>query len=99
MLALLVQAVVNSQLLGYFVVVALFAVNTFIWSPLKIQTLMVRYGALPGYTYSDMAGYGPWVTSLTWFALYWVPVAAVLQAHGLAVEAVHQLHAARALEF
>jgi hypothetical protein len=77
-LALLVQAVVNNRFLGYFVVVGLLAINTFVWGPLKIQTLMVRYGALPGYTYSDMAGYGPWSASLASFAAYWVPVAGVL---------------------
>ncbi|MDT8342567.1 MAG: ABC transporter permease, partial [Longimicrobiales bacterium] len=77
-LALLVQALVNNRFLGYFVVVGLILLNTFIWGPLKIRSLMLRFGQLPAYTYSDMAGYGPWATSLAWFAAYWIPAAALL---------------------
>jgi hypothetical protein len=77
-LALVVQAIVNNRFLGYFVVVALLLLNTFVWGPLKIQSLMLRFGATPGYVYSDMAGYGPWVSGLAWFTAYWLPVAGLL---------------------
>jgi len=77
-LSLLVHALVNNRVLGYFVFVVLVAVNTFVWSPLKIQTLLVRYGASPSYTYSDMNGYGPYVAGLLWFNLYWASFAAAL---------------------
>lgn len=77
-LAFLVHAVVNNKFLGYFVFVGLVIANTFLWIPLKIQSVMVRYGDAPSYTYSDMNGYGPFVAGLFWFNAYWLAFAGML---------------------
>ncbi|NJD19881.1 MAG: hypothetical protein FIA95_11455 [Gemmatimonadetes bacterium] len=77
-LSFLVHAAVDNKFLGYFVFVALVAVNTFIWLPLKVQAVMVRYGGTPSYTYSDMNGFGPYVAGLLWFNAYWAAFAGAL---------------------
>ncbi|HKJ03072.1 MAG TPA: M1 family aminopeptidase, partial [Longimicrobiales bacterium] len=77
-LSFLVHALVNNKFLGYFVFVAAVIVNTFMWIPLKVQSLMVRYGDTPSYTYSDMNAYGPYVAGLAWFNAYWLAFAGVL---------------------
>lgn len=77
-LSLLVHAAVNNKFLGYFVFVGLVVVNSFIWLPLKIQSVMVRYGGTPSYTYSDMNGFGPYVAGLSWFNAYWAAFAGML---------------------
>jgi hypothetical protein len=77
-LSLLIHVVVNNRFVGYFAFVAVVVVNTFIWGPLKIQTLMVQYGGAPSYIYSDMNGFGPYVAGLLWFNLYWAFFAGLL---------------------
>jgi ABC-2 type transport system permease protein len=77
-LSLLVHVVANNKFLGYFVFVGLVLLNTLVWGPLKIQTLMVRYGDSPSYVYSDMNGYGPYVGGLAWFNVYWAFFAGLL---------------------
>jgi hypothetical protein len=77
-LSFLVHALVNNKFLGYFVFVAAIIVNTFIWVPLKMQAVMLRYGDAPSYTYSDMNGYGPYVAGLFWFNGYWLAFAGML---------------------
>jgi ABC-2 type transport system permease protein len=77
-LSLLIHVVVNNRFVGYFAFVAFVVVNTFIWGPLKIQTLMVQYGGTPTYVYSDMNGFGPYVAGLLWFNLYWALFAGLL---------------------
>ena len=77
-MSFLVHAVVNNRFLGYFVFVALMLLNTFIWGPLKLQSVMLRYGGTPSYTFSDMNGFGPYVAGLFWFNLYWLLFAGLL---------------------
>jgi ABC-type transport system involved in multi-copper enzyme maturation permease subunit len=77
-LSFLVHALVNNKFLGYFVFVTAVIVNTFIWIPLKTQAVMLRYGETPAYTYSDMNGYGPYVSGLAWFNAYWLAFAGML---------------------
>jgi ABC-2 type transport system permease protein len=76
--SMLIHTVVNNKYIGYFAFVVLFILNIFIWDPLEIQSVMVRFGQLPSYTYSDMNGFGPFVPQLFWFNLYWLFFAALL---------------------
>ena len=77
-ISVLIHTLVNNKYLAYFVVVAFLIANAFIWTPLDIQSLMLRYGALPSFTYSDMNGFGPFVAGITWFNIYWLLFALLL---------------------
>lgn len=70
-LAVLIHTLVNNRYIGYFVFIAFIIVNSFIWRIVELDSNMLRFGALPDYTYSDMNGYGPFVKSRFWFAVYW----------------------------
>jgi hypothetical protein len=70
-LSMLLHTLINNKYLAYFAVVAFIIVNSFIWLPLDIFSNMLSFGATPSYTYSDMNGFGPFITGLTWFNVYW----------------------------
>jgi len=77
-LAIFVQTVVNNKYLGHFVMV-LYIVATIALPPAGFQDYLYRFGQTPPVTYSDMNGYGPFLTQLVWFRLYW-GIAAILLA-------------------
>lgn len=61
-----------NKYVGYFVFITLVIVDSFVWQWLEVSTHLVNFGALPGYTYSDMYGYGPYRTALFAFGSYWL---------------------------
>ena len=70
-LAFLVHVLSPNKYVGYFAFIGVVIANTFLWRPLHVGTRMVRFGSLPGMTYSDFFGYEPWMKGWSWFALYW----------------------------
>lgn len=70
-MAILCQVISPNKYVGYFVFIAFVVANTILWPILGIQSRMVQYGNLPGYTYSDFFGRQPYALSLWWFAIYW----------------------------
>ena len=77
-LAIFVQTVINNKYLGHFVMV-LYIVATIALPPAGFQNYLYRFGQTPPVTYSDMNGYGPFLTPLIWFRVYW-GIAAILLA-------------------
>ncbi|MEM8679930.1 MAG: hypothetical protein AAGF97_11300, partial [Planctomycetota bacterium] len=83
-LAMFIHVMSPNKYIGYFGFIAVVIANTFMWGPLKIDTRMVRYASIGGYTYSDMYGFAPFTPMLRAFTLYWflfsclICVAAVL---------------------
>lgn len=78
MLSMLVHTLVNNKYIAFFVVVALLIANLYAWSPLDVQSNLVKFNASPNYTYSDMNGWGPYIASLAWFRAYWSLWTAIL---------------------
>lgn len=70
-LSFLVHALSPNMYLGFFAVVVLLIVNSFVWGALKVQSNMVQLGATPSYTLSDFYGYRPYFKGLFWFNSYW----------------------------
>ena len=77
-LALLVQTLVPNMFLGFFVVVVLTIVNSFIWSALHVSSNMLKFGANLSHIYSDFYGYAPYLKGKLWFSLYWALFSALL---------------------
>ncbi|MES2015556.1 MAG: M1 family aminopeptidase [Pseudomonadota bacterium] len=75
MLAL--QTITNNKYLGYLLAIGLFMSNTVLQS-LNINHRLASFASLPPLTYSDLNGYGHFLTGWSWFALYWSLVTAVL---------------------
>ena len=79
-ISMLFHTLINNKYLAYFAVVAFLIANVFIWTPLDVESLMVRYGSIPSFTFSAMNGFGPFVPGITWFNIYWLFFAAILVA-------------------
>lgn len=77
-LSLLLHYLINNRYLGYFAFVAFVIVNQFIWGLFEIDTNMLSYGSRPTVTYSDMNGFGPFVSGTIWFSLYWAAFCLIL---------------------
>ncbi|GLC24962.1 ABC transporter permease/M1 family aminopeptidase [Roseisolibacter agri] len=75
-MAMTVHVLVNQKYLGYIVVLAA-CVLRLIAAPLGLPLLAV-YDSAPGWTYSDMNGFGPFLRPHLWFRLYWAAWALLL---------------------
>ncbi|HET7464237.1 MAG TPA: hypothetical protein VFJ82_23470 [Longimicrobium sp.] len=77
LLALVVQGLVNQKYVGHFVALVAFALIAF--APrLGIRHNLLVYGASPGWSYSDMRGFGASLGPWAWFKLYWAAWALLL---------------------
>ncbi len=74
----LAQTLAPNKYAGYAFLILFIILNTQLWLWLKWETLLVRFGAMPDYTYSDMFGIAPYLPSRIWFATYWGAVAIVV---------------------
>jgi ABC-type transport system involved in multi-copper enzyme maturation permease subunit len=76
-LAMAVHVAVNQKYLGHLVVV-LFFLFTLLSGKLGIEHNLLRYNSDPGWMYSDMDGFGPFMRPWAWFKLYWAGWALLL---------------------
>jgi ABC-2 type transport system permease protein len=79
-LSMLFHTLINNKYLAYFAVVAFLIANLFIWVPLDVESLLLRYGSIPSFVYSDMNGFGPFVPGIVGFKAYWLLFAGILVA-------------------
>ncbi len=77
-LAIFFHYILNNKYLAYFVFVLFIILNSFIWGVLEINSNMLQFGGNPSFTYSDMNGYGPFLTGNFWFNLYWTLFCVIL---------------------
>lgn len=77
-LALLAHTIAPNKYLGYFLFVVLLITNAFLWQWLRVETLLVRFGRFPNYTYSDMYGFAPYTNGIIAFVAYWLVGAAIV---------------------
>ena len=68
---MLIHVLVNNKYIGFFACIVFMIVNSFVWQALHVSSNMVSIGSLPNATYSDMAKFSPFVSSLINFGLYW----------------------------
>ncbi|MFN6400559.1 MAG: M1 family aminopeptidase [Planctomycetota bacterium] len=77
-ISFLAHTLAPNKYIGYALFVLFLVVNGRIWSLLRWNTLLFRFGALPEHTYSDMFGIAPFKTGLLAFGAYWLLVSGVL---------------------
>ncbi|MBF5043314.1 M1 family metallopeptidase [Aggregicoccus sp. 17bor-14] len=77
LLALCVHVLVDSKYLGHLLGVLAHGLRTF-GASMGLEHHLLVYGANPGWTYSDMSGFGPSVGPWLWFTLYWAAWALLL---------------------
>ncbi len=67
---LALQTITNNKYLGYLLAIGLFMADTVLRS-LGINHRLASFASLPPLSYSDLNGYGHFLTGWSWFALYW----------------------------
>ena len=77
-LAMLAHTFSPNKYVGYFAFIVILILNAFAWQWMRIDSIMVRFGRLPTYVYSDMFGVAPYVSGLVAHALYWIAGAAIV---------------------
>lgn len=77
-LAFFIQALAPNKYVGYFVFIAFYSVNTFLWKPLNVATNLVQFAGRPNVIYSDFFGDAPYRSAWDWFTLYWLLFCALL---------------------
>jgi len=70
-ISLLFHYLINNRYIAYFTFVTFVIVNSFIWGLLEINSNMLNFGNTPSITYSDMNGFGPFISSTIWYNVYW----------------------------
>ncbi len=75
--AMFVQTMVSNKFLGHGIVIGIFVLQPILFAFGWENTLYLP-GAVPGYVYSDMNGYGHFVPALFWAITYWFAISAFL---------------------
>lgn len=68
---MLIHVLVNNKYIGFFACIVFVILNGFLWSALHISSNMVAFGSLPSATYSALAKFTPFVSSVFNFGMYW----------------------------
>ena len=76
-LAITVQTLTVNKYVGHFVMVLYYLAVAFM-GQFGFEHNLYRYGNAPGYTYSDMNGYGHFLRGIAWFDFYWALWAVLL---------------------
>lgn len=76
-LAMFFHVVANNKFIGYMLMV-LYYIVLMVLPALNWEHNLYQYGQTPSAVYSDMNGYGHFVTPLVWFNLYWGFFAVIL---------------------
>ncbi len=77
-LAMAIHVVVNHKYLGHIVVLLACVLRVVVRENGIVRHNLLLYGMDPGWTYSDMNGFGPFVGPFVWFKLYWAAWALLL---------------------
>ncbi len=77
LLAFFIQVMVNNKFLGHAVMI-LFFISTLVLNQLGVEHRLFRFGSADLGTYSEMNGFGHYVTGFSWFDLYWFAFAVFL---------------------
>lgn len=77
-LAVTVHVLVDEKYIGHFVAILVYVFIVILAEMLGIQHNLLVYGAGPGWTYTQMRGFGPTIAPWLWFKLYWAAWAVML---------------------
>ena len=77
-LAMFIHVLVDQKYVGHLVFALYFAFSLFGRLRLGIEHNLLLYPGDPGWTYSDLSGFGPSLVPFLWFKLYWAAWALLL---------------------
>ncbi|MBR9990507.1 MAG: hypothetical protein KFH98_12170, partial [Gemmatimonadetes bacterium] len=94
-LAMTIHVVLNHKYLGH-IITLLAVVSTVVLEQLGVRHHLVLFNTDPGWTYSDMNGFGPFIAPFVWFKLYWAAWAMLMMVIAIMLRVRGREQAARA---
>jgi ABC-2 type transport system permease protein len=77
LLALFIQTVVSNKFIGHAIAIGIFVLSPILFN-FGWENSLYLFGSTPSYTYSDLNGYGHFVSGLFWAITYWLAIAGFL---------------------
>ncbi|HZX72154.1 MAG TPA: hypothetical protein VFE77_15185, partial [Rhodanobacter sp.] len=77
-LAVFLQVLSNNKFLGYLLTIVWLVLSSIGFGLLHWEQNIYNYGSTPSAPYSDLNGYGHFLTGVLWFDFYWAACAVVL---------------------
>ncbi len=77
-LVMFIHALVDQKYVGHLVAIVSYAFIAAISTMLGIEHKLLIFGAAPGWTYTEMRGFGPFIQPWLWFKAYWAAWALLL---------------------
>ncbi|MBK8715321.1 MAG: ABC transporter permease subunit [Nannocystaceae bacterium] len=81
-LALFMQSLANNKYVGFLLVAGVFVLQQ-VMPALDLERALYRYGSSPSAPYSDMNGFGHFLTGVFWYRVYWSCGAAAMLGLGI----------------
>jgi ABC-2 type transport system permease protein len=82
-LALFIHLVIDQKYVGHLLAIIAYAFIAAIATMLGIEHNLLIYGAGPGWTYTEVREFGPFLEPWLWFKLYWAAWAVLLMVIGM----------------
>ena len=70
-LVLFIQNLVPNKYLGYFLCSLYYIVDLIVFGVYKYENILLRYGSVPKYIFTNLNGYGPFAPTIFWYRIYW----------------------------
>ena len=77
-IVLLIQTLSPNKYIGFFLSALYFAADLIIFGAMKSESILLRYGNIPNFIYSNLNGFGHFSTSIIWYTIYWGLAGAIL---------------------
>jgi ABC-2 type transport system permease protein len=71
-LAFFIQVLAPNKYVGYFVFIAFYFADIYLWRAWNVSTNLVQFAGRPNVVYSDFFGDAPYRLAWNWFTLYWL---------------------------
>jgi ABC-2 type transport system permease protein len=71
-LAFFIHVLAPNKYVGYFVFIAFYFADIYLWRAMNASTNLVQFAGRPNVVYSDFFGDAPYRTAWNWFTLYWL---------------------------
>ena len=72
-----IQTISPNKFVGFVMVMAYYIATSVLYS-VGVEDGLFRPNSIPGYTYSDMNGYGNYISPIVWFSIYWGAFAGII---------------------
>ncbi len=70
-IVLLIQILSPNKYIGFFLSALYFAADLIIFGAFGYENILLRYGNVPKFIYSNLNGFGHFTTSIVWYTIYW----------------------------